>query len=146
MLEHWRVTFRAASGVGRPLPAVAFGRDAREADRLGALIASGDVTATTGLLAEFRITGHALPRADDHMVVVDGGGAPLCIVRVTDARVCRRDEIDSAHARAEAADGTTCTWRATHEQRLADRCAALGVEFNADVLVVCIRFVRVWPA
>jgi uncharacterized protein YhfF len=115
-------------------------------DRLVAAILSGAKTATTGLLADYRISGDPLPRPGERAALVDSAGARVAVLETTDVRVVPLGEVDAAHARDEGeGHATVAAWRTAHEGfwHGAEMRAALGdPAFTVDdaTEVVCERF------
>jgi uncharacterized protein YhfF len=135
--------FRAATGYTGPLPETAFGSDAATADELATLIAQGTKTATSSLHAAYQT--EPLPAVGDYFVVVDNHGRATCIARVTDVRIRRYADIDSAHARAEGeGDRTLAAWRSAHEPFFNAACQEVGIPFDDDTHIVCETFTVVW--
>ncbi|MEV4616543.1 ASCH domain-containing protein [Kitasatospora sp. NPDC049258] len=86
-------------------------------DELVAAVLSGAKTSTTGLLAEYRKLGEALPVPGDRQAVVDSGDLPVAVIEVTEVRVVPLGEADLQHALDEG-EGyrTIAEWRAVHER------------------------------
>lgn len=144
-VEQFRADYRAAAGVDCPLPAVAFGTDPATADVLARLVAAGVKTATS-VAAAYDADGEPLPAVGDRSVVMDGSGSPVAVIEITEVDVRRYGDIDRAHAHAEGdGDRTLAGWRKAHESFLDDVCADLGLPFDDELLLVCERFVVVWP-
>ncbi|MFJ1702464.1 ASCH domain-containing protein [Kitasatospora sp. NPDC088346] len=86
-------------------------------DRLVAAILGGEKRSTTGLMAEYRALGEALPTVGDRQVVVDSDDVPVAVIELTEVRVVPLGEVDLRHALDEG-EGlrTVAEWRAGHEQ------------------------------
>ncbi|HEY3688020.1 MAG TPA: ASCH domain-containing protein [Streptosporangiaceae bacterium] len=128
------------------LPITEFGFPGPLRDRLVGAVLSGAKTATTGLLADYRICADPLPRAGARTAMVDSAGVRVAVLETTDVRVMPLGDVGVAHARAEGEGyATVAAWRAAHEEfwHGAEMRAALGDPgFTVDdsTEVVCERF------
>lgn len=124
----------------------AFGDSPEMADELAALVIRGTKTATASLLAEYEVQGTAPRQLGSFSVVLDGRARPVCVIETTEVRIRAFDEVEAAFAADEGEGNRSLEyWRRVHWTFFARRCAELGIEPRADMLVVCERF-RVRPA
>lgn len=154
-----RVEFTAlplpvAGGDGSPVRAVAstpptwtigeYAFPGQLRDELVGAILDGRKTTTSSLLLEYRQDGDTLPQAGDKEVVVDSGGAPVCVIVKTDVAVCRLDEVTGKHARGEGEGFRDAVeWRSGHEEFWTSRefrAEYPGLTIGDDTQVVCVRF------
>lgn len=86
-------------------------------DMLVAAVLSGAKTSTTGLLADYEVTGDPLPVVGGRMAVLDSRDRPVAVLEVTDVRVLPLAEVDLAHAVDEGEGyASVAEWRASHER------------------------------
>jgi uncharacterized protein YhfF len=92
------------------LPRDRFGDTPEMADELLALVLAGVKTATC---ADARFEP---PKVGDQTVILDGAGAPRCVIETLSVHAKRFDEVDAAFARAEGeGDLSLEFWRREHE-------------------------------
>jgi uncharacterized protein YhfF len=144
--NYWRDCAAALAGVrrlpARPFSAEQFGDSPEMADELGALIVKGTKTATCSALWEWEAEGQTPPTAGVCTVVLDGSGAPLCVIETTEVSVVPFDEVDAAFARDEGeGDRSLEYWREAH-WRFFSRALPkfVGREPSPDMPLVCERF------
>ena len=141
--EFWRA-FAKATGTDGPYEAWAFGAedDPDQQTRLGRLVLEGPKRATTGRLADYE-DGEPLPQPGDYSVILDGAGAPLCIIETTRMEVRRFDDVDDDFAWTEGeGDRSLPWWRDAHEQFF----AKVGTPVDAHTEMVLEWFDVVWPS
>jgi uncharacterized protein YhfF len=86
-------------------------------DQLVAAILDGSKTSTTGVLADFELSGEALPEVGQREVVVDSDDQPVAVIKLTQMRVVPLAQVDLAHAVDEDEGfATVAEWRAGHEE------------------------------
>jgi len=125
---------------------LAFGDSPAMADELGDLVINGPKRATVGLLRDFGAGGAPMPAVGEHVVVIDGRGAPLCIWRTTDVAVKPLIEVDDAFAWDEGeGDRTRDDWLRGHREFFSRQAAREGFEFHNRLETVFERFTVVWP-
>lgn len=123
-----------------------FGDSPALADELVELVLAGEKTATAEAKWTFEANGDPIPEPGDHWVVLDGSGAPRCVIRTTAVEVVPFADVTADHAAAEGeGDGSLAFWREAHidyyrrtfpEDRSVDR----------EMPVVCERFRVVYRA
>ena len=113
-----------------------FGDDAASADALLVLVLAGKKTATCGPLREYEEERIALPQAGQRSLILDGAGAPVCIIETMDV-VCRQfDAVDAEFARSEGeGDFSLAAWRHIHEDFFRRNGG-----FSPDMMLVCRTF------
>ena len=134
----------AATGASGAYTAWGFGDDDKPElmTKLGLLVRDGPKRATTSRVDDYEAGGEALPRPGDHSVILDGGGAPLCIIRTTAVEIRPYGEVDEAFAWDEGeGDRTLADWRRGHEWYF----ASVGTPIDAATPLVLERFEKVWP-
>lgn len=123
------------------------------ADELLGLVLDGRERATAGLARDLDGTGgggggageqggSGPPVVGGYWLLVDGRGAPRCVVRTTELRTGLLADVDEAFAHDEGeGDRTRAWWLAAHRRFFARRAARDGVPFDEDVdLVAFERF------
>ena len=86
-------------------------------DQLVAAILDGSKTSTTAVLADYQLSGEALPEVGRREVVVDSDDQPVAVIELTELRVVPLAQVDLAHAVDEGEGFATVTeWRAEHER------------------------------
>jgi uncharacterized protein YhfF len=121
--------------------AEAWGDSPRLANELGALIVAGTKTATCSALWEYEAEGEALPKTGLKTIVLDGNGAPLCIVETTEVVVRPFDEVDARFAYEEGeGDRSLEDWRDAHWRFFSRTLPEIGREPTMDMPLVCERF------
>lgn len=118
-----------------------FGDSPELADRLVALILTGEKTATCSALAEYEATGEAIPEVGQLAIVVNSSGEPQCVREITEVQVSRFCEVDDSFAYDEGEDDRTlASWRRGHKRFFSRLMPQLGLEFSEEMLLVCERF------
>ena len=120
--------YKAAAGLDHDrYDVVAFGDSPAMADKLADLVVNGPKRATAGLVRDFGPGGEPLPAVGEHVVVVDGRGAPLCIWRTTDVTVKPLIEVDDAFAWDEGeGDRSRDDWLRAHRNYFSRQAAREG--------------------
>lgn len=97
---------------GARYEAEAFGDSPEMADELGALVTSGTKTATCSALREYEAEGEPLPEPGAKCVVLDGRGAPLCVIETVEVEIRPYNEVDARFVREEGkGDRSLEHWR-----------------------------------
>jgi uncharacterized protein YhfF len=123
-----------------------FGDSPGMADELGRLIANGIKTATCSALWEWLAEGQALPEAGLLTIVLDGSGAPLCIIETVEVIVQPFNQVDAAFAFEEGeGDRTLEYWRDAHWRFFTRSLAAIRRSPLEEMPLVCERFRLVYP-
>lgn len=113
-------------------------------DQLVAAIVRGEKTSTTSLVVQYE--AEPLPAVGDRAVVIDSGGAPVCIEEITQVRVVRLADVDLDHAIAEGEGFTTVAeWRTGHEEfwhspEFREEMGNADFTVDDDTQVVLVRF------
>ena len=119
----------------------AFGMGPAMANELGRLVVDGTKTGTCSLLWEYEHEGEALPEVGELGIVLDGDGAPLCLIETIAVAHVPFDEVDAEHAAAEGeGDRSLAHWRDVHWRFFADLCGKIGREPSETMPLVCERF------
>ncbi len=133
--------FVAATGIDGEHTAWGFGSDPETATDLGLLVRDGPKRATASLRSAYE-PGEALPAEGDLSVILDGAGAPLCVIRTTDVEIRRFGDVDEEFAWTEGeGDRSLAHWRRAHVEFFASN----GVDVSEDDEVVLERFELLWP-
>lgn len=119
-----------------------FGDSEAMASELAALVLEGRKRATAAALWAYEAEGRRLPRPGDLSIVTDWAGQPLCIIETQSVEVVPFGDVTAEFAAAEGeGDGSLAFWRQAHEDFFSRECAAVGMQFNESMQVVCERFV-----
>jgi uncharacterized protein YhfF len=130
--------FVAATGIDGPYTAWGFGSDATA---LGLLVRDGPKRATASLLSWYGRDGDPMPAAGDLSAVLDGDGAPLCVIRTTGVEVCRFGDVDEEFAWTEGeGDRSLAHWRQAHIEFFAGE----GRPVTEQTEIVLERFELLW--
>lgn len=106
-----------------------FGDSAQLADELAALVLCGKKTATCSAL-EACIQENALPIVGAYSIILDGRGAPVCVIRTLVTRLLRFNEVTESLARKEGeGDLSLAYWQKEH-QRFFERGGAWSAEME----------------
>jgi uncharacterized protein YhfF len=115
------------------------------ADDLLDLMLKGRKRATASLARDYE-GEEPLPKVGDHVVVVDGAGAPRCIWRTTEVTIKPLDEVDDAFAWNEGeGDRSRAFWLDAHRRFFARQAAHEGFTMHDRMATVFERFTLVWP-
>ena len=138
----WR-SFVEATGIDGPYVTDSFGSDPETSDALGLLVRDGQKRATTSLLSEYEEEGEPLPAVGNLCVVLDGRGAPMCVIRTVHVEVRAFGLVDEAFASVEGeGDGSLAYWREEHARFF----ATLGKSVDDDTMVVLETFELLWSS
>ncbi|MEM6677628.1 MAG: ASCH domain-containing protein [Pseudomonadota bacterium] len=113
------------------------GDTAGSADLGAAAILSGRKTATSALPEDFA-ADLGPPPIGSFSVVLDGGGAAVCVVRTVALSLCRFDALDAGFARDYGEwDGSLETLRRELGAHYGARAAALGLDWHEEREILC---------
>lgn len=142
---YWRAFKAATSSPAEDYVAVAFGDSAAMADELLALVLGGRKRAGASLARDYG-NGEPAPKVGDHVVVVDGRGAPACIWRTAEVEVKPLNAVDERFAWDEGeGDRTRADWLDGHRRYFAKQAAREGWTMHDGVDCVFERFAVIWP-
>ncbi len=144
-IETFWHTYRASLPPGAAIPTVytawGFGHTPEDADALGDLVRRGVKTATCSLIWSYEAEGEPLPQVGDLSIILDGTGAPLCIIETTELQVKAYQDVDAQFAYDEGeGDRSLAYWRDVHWRYFAEECATIGCEVSIDMPLLCERF------
>ena len=104
------------------------------ATELGRLVRDGPKRATAGLLSDYADGSEPMPAAGDYSVILDGDGAPLCVIQTTAVEVRRFGDVDEQFAWTEGeGDRSLAYWRDAHIQFFASIGAPVSDDTEAGV-------------
>ena len=144
MIEDFWAEFVATTGIDGPYEAWAFGDESSVdlATELALLVRDGPKRATAGLAAEYEVENEPLPEIGDLSVILDGRGAPVCVIRTTLVEIRKFGDVDEAFAWDEGeGDRTLEWWRRAHLRFFQHR----GIQVEQETLMVLERFELLWP-
>ena len=154
-IEPFWLAYQRACSVKVPgFSASALGHTRALADTLAALVVAGVKRAQATPLRDFAAEAQAqdgeqnadLPQPGDHLVVLDGSGAPCAIVRTTQVEKRLFNQIDDAFAFAAGEGDLSLRWWLTaHRQDFAERAQAEGFEADERMELLLEYFEVVWP-
>jgi uncharacterized protein YhfF len=143
--DTFRAQYRDRDLPDTPTDVFAFGDSPHMADELGALVVAGVKTATTSALWAYE-PGEAMPEVGHLSIVLDGSGAPLCVIETTEVRQLPFADVDAVFAYDEGeGDRSLAYWREAHERFFSRTLPKLGKAFDETMPVVCERFRVIWP-
>lgn len=145
--EQFWESFRRATGsrVSRYV-AVSFGHSPKMADDLLELVKIGQKRATASLLREYAATGEPVPEVGDHVIVLDGSGAPKAIWETTEITIKPLDQVDAAFAWDEGeGDRSLDFWLSAHRAYFSEEARREGFDYKDDIDTVFERFRIIWP-
>ena len=112
------------------------------ASGLVASVLSGRKRATAGLLEPYEAEGEALPAAGGFSVILDGGGAPVALIRTRTVSIKAFRDVDEDFGREEGeGDLSLRYWREGHREFFSRHWPS----FTEDSPIVCERFELVYP-
>ncbi len=142
-VEAFVAAFREATGHRGEVDQFAFADTPDVQTELARLVLEGRKRATAGLQAA---PDEPVPLEGQHDVVMDGTGAPVCLIRTDEVRTLPFDERDPAFAWDEGeGDRTLQDWTDVHLRYFGRYADALGIAFDDASLVNFERFTVVWP-
>jgi uncharacterized protein YhfF len=144
MIEEFWAEFTDATGIDGPYEAWAFGDPSLPdlSSRLALLVRDGPKRATAGLASDYDDGEEPMPKSGDLNLILDGDGAPVCVVRTTEVLIRRFGDVDEAFAWDEGeGDRTLNWWRAGH-LRFFEK---IGEPVDDDTLMMLERFELLWP-
>ena len=145
ILDYWEAFLRqredGAELRARGFVAERFGDSAQMADDLGGLIVTGAKTATCACVWEFEHGNEPVPCEALITIVLDGAGAPLCIVETTRVDTMPYKDVTAEFAHAEGeGDRSLEYWREAHWQYFSRALPKIGREPTPEMPLVCERF------
>ena len=144
MIEPFWVEFVAATGIDGPYQAWAFGDPSLPelSTELALLVRDGPKRATAGLASDYDDDEEPMPEPGDLNVILDGDGAPVCVIRTTEVTVRRFGEVDEAFAWDEGEGDRTLTWWRAGHLRFFEK---IGEPVDDDTMMMLERFELLWP-
>jgi uncharacterized protein YhfF len=144
MLEVFWKGFVEATGVDGPYEAWAFGDPSLPdlATKLAMLVRDGPKRATAGLASDYQEENEPLPEVGDLSVILDGEGAPVCVIRTTKVEIREFGDVDEAFAWDEGEGDRTLEWWRRAHLRFFER---QGTHVDDDTLMVLEHFELLWP-
>jgi uncharacterized protein YhfF len=144
MIEAFWGAFVEATGVDGPYEAWAFGDPSLPefATELALLVRDGPKRATAGLASDYEDENEKLPEIGDLSVVLDGDGAPVCVIRTIGVETRRFGDVDEAFAWDEGEGDRTLEWWRRAHRRFFER---QGTHIDDNTLMVLENFELLWP-
>ncbi|GEL77975.1 ASCH domain-containing protein [Tenuibacillus multivorans] len=123
-----------------------FGDGPELANELGALVKSGDKTATCSLHQLYVEGNEPLPKVGEYNIITDWDGNALIITQTKKVDVIPFNEVSEEFAFKEGeGDKSYDYWRREHLKFFNRELANSGQEFDENMLVVCEEFEVVYP-
>lgn len=135
--------FRDATGHVGEVGRFAFADTPEVQTELARLVLEDDKRATAGLHGS---PDEPTPTVGQHDVVLDGTGAPVCLIRTEEVRTRPFGERDPAFAWDEGeGDRSLAEWTDVHQRYFEQAADSLGTALGDATLVDFERFSVVWP-
>ncbi len=116
----------------------AFGGDS---DLLAHLVLAGEKTAAASAYPLYEAENEDLPKAGEYSIVLDSKDNAVCVIRTTKVSVIPFMDVTPEHAFKEGEkDKSLAFWRNVHKSFFSEGLAEAGMEFTADMKVVCEEF------
>lgn len=144
MIEEFWAAFVDATGIDGPYEAWAFGDPSIPdlATELGLLVRDGPKRATADLASNYGDGKEPTPEPGDLSLILDGDGAPICVIRTTQVEHRRFGDVDESFAWDEGeGDRTLEGWKSIHRRYFAD----VGADVDDDTLIMLERFELLYP-
>lgn len=138
--------FQQASGTSAsPYDVFAFGDSPALANELLDLVLAGTKQATATRLAFYDKAGMRPPRPGDLSLVLDGTGAPACIIETTAVDIAPFNTVTEEFAFIEGeGDKSLDYWRRAHLAYYRRECAGEGTVFSKCEDIVFEQFRLIW--
>jgi uncharacterized protein YhfF len=131
---------------GTPYQVWHFGNSREMARELVDLVLSGRKTATASSSNMNALQPEDAPRPDGYSVVTDFDGDPRCVIKTSEIRHVRFDEVDAVFASEEGeGDLSLEYWRRVHRDYFAKEAEQHGFAFDDTSLICCERFTLLFP-
>ena len=114
------------------------------ADWLADLVIEGKKKATTSGYVFYELEKEALPQTGEYYIVLNGAEEPVAVIQIQSVEVVPMNEVTEEFALAEGA-GDYHFWWDAHEKFFTELLKTYDKEFSPDMLVVCERFIKVYP-
>ncbi len=102
--------------------------------------------ASCGLKAVYDIENQPIPKVNDLIVVLNWEQSPVCVVKLTDVKICQFNEVPPEFATLEGeGDGTYEWWRTSHINFFKNEAKNMGIAFDENSELVLEYFVKVFP-
>lgn len=131
--------------INHDLPVVEFAFPGPLRDSLVEQVLSGSKTATTGVHAEYEVSGEPLPTVGLRQSVIDSNGSIVGVIETVGVEITRLADVSLDHALAEGEGHATVEeWRRAHERFwLSEQMLEIlgaGFVVDDDTLVVLEQF------
>jgi uncharacterized protein YhfF len=123
-----------------------FGNTPELASTLASLVATGQKTATGGLLWAWETDEGRPPKAGQVYLVHDWEGTPIAVIENIQVCIVPFHLVDAAFAWEEGeGDRSLAWWRQAHWCYFSEECRRVGREPAEDMSIVCQRFRLLYP-
>lgn len=106
------------------------------ANKLLALVLSGQKKATASSLTAYEIEGSRIPQAGDYSIVTDWEGTPHCVIETVAITILPFNEITFDICSREGEDDTLESWQKGHRHFFTEEGKQLGYEFTETMPVI----------
>lgn len=143
MVGDFWADFVESTGIDGEYEAWAFAEATPDlATELALLVRDGPKRATAGLLADIDPASSPMPKVGDLNVILDGCGAPVCVIRTTQVEIRTFGDVDEAFAWDEGeGDRTLAWWRQAHIWYFSEQ----GTHIDEDTPMILERFELLYP-
>jgi uncharacterized protein YhfF len=118
-----------------------FGDSPKLSAELLVLIAAGKKRGGASLHAAYAIEKLPVPQVGEIAIVLDFNDKPVFVTRNTAVHIIPFHAVGADFAACEGeGDGSLAYWRAAHLDYFTRTSPDLGITFNEDMLIVCVRF------
>jgi uncharacterized protein YhfF len=118
-----------------------FGDSPKLSAELLVLIAAGKKRGGASLHAAYAIEKLPVPQVGEIAIVLDFNDKPVFVTRNTAVDIIPFHAVGADFAACEGeGDGSLAYWRAAHLDYFTRTSPDLGITFNEDMLIVCVRF------
>lgn len=123
-----------------------YGNSEEMADLLLGLISAGDKTGTFAVEWEFEAEPEKTPRQGDHVIVLDGRGAPGCLYRIDSIETLPFNQITKAHVACEGPSMRELEpWKKMHWAYWTRVLEGTDHEPTEDMMVLVQNFTVLYP-
>jgi uncharacterized protein YhfF len=106
------------------------------ANKLLAMVLSGQKRATASILKAYELEGVRVPQVGDYSIITDWAGVPGCVIQTTKITIIPFNEMTYDICKREGEDDCLETWLEGHRRFFTDELKALGARFTEDMPVL----------
>lgn len=106
------------------------------ANKLLALVLSGQKKATSSSLPAYEREGSRVPQVGDYSIVTDWDGVPHCVIETTAVTILPFKDITFDICKREGEDDTLESWQNGHRHFFSEEAKELGYVFSESMPVI----------